>query len=198
MRRQRIASTLLGGAVALSLLALALPAGANPGYSIKVTPDTGLVKGETVTVTGSGFPYDQRRCDQYVLHGRVHLGCDGSADCHRYGTLQHRRSPASDRDSGRNVLHQDQVGDWRRRRWCLRDNGPPDLRDRRGRYHRRRDGGPDHLQGSQALQERRRRSELKSASWRVDRDVSLRECPGSAPGRIRTFAHGLGNRCSIP
>ena len=56
MQRQRIASTLLGGAVALSLLALALPAGANPGYSIKVTPDTGLVKGETVTVTGSGFP----------------------------------------------------------------------------------------------------------------------------------------------
>jgi hypothetical protein len=56
MRRQRIASALLGGAVALSLLALALPAGANPGYSIKVTPDTGLVKGETVTVTGSGFP----------------------------------------------------------------------------------------------------------------------------------------------
>ena len=57
MRRQRIASTLLGGAVALSLSALALPAGANPGYSMKVTPDTGLVKGETVTVTGSGFPY---------------------------------------------------------------------------------------------------------------------------------------------
>ena len=57
MRRQRIASTLLGGAVALFLSALALPAGANPGYSIKVTPDTGLVKGETVTVTGSGFPY---------------------------------------------------------------------------------------------------------------------------------------------
>ncbi len=56
MRRQRIATTLLGGAVALSLSALALPAGANPGYSIKVTPDTGLVKGETVTVTGSGFP----------------------------------------------------------------------------------------------------------------------------------------------
>ena len=56
MRRQRIASTLLGGVVALSLSALALPAGANPGYSIKVTPDTGLVKGETVTVTGSGFP----------------------------------------------------------------------------------------------------------------------------------------------
>jgi hypothetical protein len=57
MRRRRIASALLGGAVALSLLALSLPAGANPGYSIKVTPDTGLVKGETVTVTGSGFPY---------------------------------------------------------------------------------------------------------------------------------------------
>jgi hypothetical protein len=57
MRRQRIASTLLGGAVALSLSALALPAGANPGYSMKVTPDTGLVKGQTVTVTGSGFPY---------------------------------------------------------------------------------------------------------------------------------------------
>ena len=57
MRRRRIASLLLGGAVALSLLALAPPAGANPGYSIKVTPDTGLVKGETVTVTGSGFPY---------------------------------------------------------------------------------------------------------------------------------------------
>lgn len=57
MRRQRVGSLLLGGAVALSLWALALPAGANPGYSIKVTPDTGLVKGETVTVTGSGFPY---------------------------------------------------------------------------------------------------------------------------------------------
>lgn len=57
MRRRRIASMLLGGAVALSLSALALPAGANPGYSIKVTPDTGLVNGETVTVTGSGFPY---------------------------------------------------------------------------------------------------------------------------------------------
>jgi hypothetical protein len=56
MRRQRIASTLLGAAVALSLSALALPAGANPGYSIKVTPDTGLVKGEKVTVTGTGFP----------------------------------------------------------------------------------------------------------------------------------------------
>ena len=56
MRRQWIASALLGGAVALSLSALALPAGANPGYSLKVTPDTGLVKGETVTVTGSGFP----------------------------------------------------------------------------------------------------------------------------------------------
>jgi hypothetical protein len=57
MRPQRIASMLVGGAVALSLSALALPAGANPGYSMKVTPDTGLVKGETVTVTGSGFPY---------------------------------------------------------------------------------------------------------------------------------------------
>jgi len=57
IRPRRIASMLLGGAVALSLSALALPAGANPGYSITVTPDTGLVKGETVTVTGSGFPY---------------------------------------------------------------------------------------------------------------------------------------------
>jgi hypothetical protein len=57
MRPQRIASMLVGGAVALSLSALALPAGANPGYSMKVTPDTGLIKGETVTVTGSGFPY---------------------------------------------------------------------------------------------------------------------------------------------
>jgi hypothetical protein len=57
MRRLRIASTLLGGAIALSLSALALPAGANPGYTMKVTPDTGLVKGETVTVTGAGFPY---------------------------------------------------------------------------------------------------------------------------------------------
>jgi hypothetical protein len=57
MRRQRIASALIGGAVALSLSALALPAAANPGYTMKVTPDTGLVKGETVTVTGSGFPY---------------------------------------------------------------------------------------------------------------------------------------------
>jgi len=56
-RRPWIASMLLVGAVALSLSALALPAGANPGYSMKVTPDTGLVKGETVTVTGSGFPY---------------------------------------------------------------------------------------------------------------------------------------------
>jgi len=55
MRRRRIASLLLGGAVALSLLAIAPPAGANPGYSITVTPDTGLVKGETVTVAGSGF-----------------------------------------------------------------------------------------------------------------------------------------------
>jgi hypothetical protein len=57
MRRLRIASMLLGGAVALSLTVLSLPAGANPGYTIKVTPDTGLVKGETVTVTGTGFPY---------------------------------------------------------------------------------------------------------------------------------------------
>jgi hypothetical protein len=50
---------LIGGAVALSLSlsVLSLPAGANPGYSMKVTPDTGLVKGETVTVTGSGFAY---------------------------------------------------------------------------------------------------------------------------------------------
>ena len=57
MRRRRIASMLLGAAVALSLSGLALPAGANPGYSITVTPDTGLVKGQTVTVTGTGFPY---------------------------------------------------------------------------------------------------------------------------------------------
>jgi hypothetical protein len=59
MRRRPIVSMLIGGAVALSLSlsVLTLPAGANPGYSMKVTPDTGLVKGETVTVTGAGFPY---------------------------------------------------------------------------------------------------------------------------------------------
>lgn len=57
MRRQLTVPLLFGGVVALSLLALALPAGANPGYSMTVTPDSGLVKGQTVTVTGSGFPY---------------------------------------------------------------------------------------------------------------------------------------------
>lgn len=57
MRRRLIAPMLLGVVVALSLVVVSVPAGANPGYSMKVTPDTGLVKGQTVTVTGSGFPY---------------------------------------------------------------------------------------------------------------------------------------------
>jgi hypothetical protein len=58
MYRRPFAPLILAGTVALSLLALAAPAGANPGYSMTVTPDTGLVKGQTVTVTGSGFPYE--------------------------------------------------------------------------------------------------------------------------------------------
>ena len=57
MRRQLTVPMLLGGVIVLSLLGVGVPAEANPGYSMTVTPDTGLVKGQTVTVTVSGFPY---------------------------------------------------------------------------------------------------------------------------------------------
>lgn len=54
-RRGPIAAVLFGGALAVSLLTVAPPAGAS-GISVKVSPAKALKNGQTVKVVGKGLP----------------------------------------------------------------------------------------------------------------------------------------------
>ena len=93
MHRRSAAAATLGCLVAAAVLAVPLPAGAS-GVSVKVTPNRGLVDGQTVTITGRGLA---RTADGKPLTWFV-AECTAAVmgrlePLHRHPPLRHHRTP---------------------------------------------------------------------------------------------------------
>ena len=129
--------------------ASAASAAATAGISVRVTPDRGLVDGQTVTLTGRGLARSSGGKPADLVRRRMHRRRPGPDEpLHRHPALRHHGRPGDPGPHQRHLHRPLPRRDRDHRRRLLRDAGPRLVRHRGGERpgpgHRRE----DHLQGT--------------------------------------------------